>query len=116
MKSLRRILIAAGILTSLACSDSSSPEVLCPTPGVDIAVGAEVVFSWGDCALRSLSVVDPFGRTIWSIEGTFGSPVTYGVTPSGASHSSPAEALEVGRSYTVATASDGVPVFDTFVR
>ena len=110
-------LIATAAVLSASCSSSSEPDTLCSgTVTVSASVGSDVVFQWADCEVQALAVYDTFGRVIWSVEGTFGPPVSYGTSPAGSTTTHAAEALQSGSGYSVSISAGTFVATSNFVR
>lgn len=108
---------ALAVTLVLGCRSGSDPESLCSGGGgVSAAVGTDVVFDWADCDVRALVVSDVFGRNVWSLTGTFGPPVTYGVAPASSTVTLAAEMLEVGSTYSVTISAGMFYAATNFVR
>ena len=95
-------LVSAALALS-ACGDSTGVAFCTGSAGIQATVGESVVFTWRDCALGSLAVLDPGGRVMWAIQGRFESPVTYGITPTGADVVEVMRNLQVGTTYRAFT-------------
>ena len=110
------LFLSAPILV-LSCESPTENEFCGATtpPGFEVVVGEEVIFQWKDCRLTGLLV---YGDEIqvWGIGGEFKSPVTYGVTPSGASSLNDPGTLVSGQSYEVLAISGSWGGWYEFVR
>jgi hypothetical protein len=91
--------IVSAALALSSCGDSTGVAFCSGSAGIQVSVGESVTFTWSDCALGSLAVLDPNGRVMWAIQGRFESPVSYGIAPPGAQVVEVMRNLQVGTTY-----------------
>lgn len=84
-------------------------------PGFETEVGEEVIFRWADCRVTGL-VVYKDDVQVWGIGGHFGSPVTYGTVPPGASSLGDPVPLEAAQTYEVLLVSGSWAGWFEFTR
>jgi hypothetical protein len=107
----RRFLVAGSVLVAAGAGCSNPAEVSECHGNVEVTVtpGPAPVFNWApDCGLSFLTVLDRGDQSqgYWDVsaaspENTLVPPITFGVTPKGASGQPPNQPLRAGGAYLV---------------